>query len=86
MAFVLALIGAANCARFTRLPLTNQADGYANPTPQAGALSATDERLYRYITSHGGTISVSTASMELGMPIAEINAGISRLKQAHRIE
>jgi hypothetical protein len=86
VAFVLALIGAVNYTRFTRLPLANQADGYANPTPQAGALSSPDERLYRSITSHGGTISVSAASMELGMPIAQINAGISRLKQAHRIE
>jgi hypothetical protein len=86
VAFVLALIGAVNYARSTRLPLTNQTDGYVNPASQAAAPLVTDERLYRYITSHGGTISVSAASKELGIPIAEIDAGISRLKLAHRIE
>jgi hypothetical protein len=58
-AFVLALIGAVNYARYTKSPSANQANGYVNPTRQAGALSACDEKLYRYITSHGGTISIA---------------------------
>ena len=44
-----------------------------------------DQKLYAYITEHGGTISLSTASGELGATIDEINASIERLKRAGKI-
>jgi hypothetical protein len=44
-----------------------------------------DQKLYAYISEHGGTISLSTASGELGVTIDEINASIERLKRAGRI-
>jgi hypothetical protein len=44
-----------------------------------------DQKLYNYITEHGGTISLSTAAGELGATIDEINASIERLKRAGKI-
>jgi hypothetical protein len=44
-----------------------------------------DQKLYNYITEHGGTISLSTASGELGATIDEIKASIERLKRAGKI-
>jgi hypothetical protein len=44
-----------------------------------------DQKLYTYITEHGGTISLSTASGDLGATIDEINASIERLKRAGKI-
>jgi len=45
-----------------------------------------DEKVYLYIVDHGGEISWSQASRELGVSIEELKASIERLKQAKRIE
>jgi hypothetical protein len=52
---------------------------------QRDEMTALDQKLYDYISEHGGTISLSTASSELGVTIDEINASIERLKRAGRI-
>jgi hypothetical protein len=44
-----------------------------------------DERVYAYIKSQGGTISLSSASLHFGVPVAEIKASIDRLKGEGRI-
>lgn len=86
-AFVLALVGSWRYVGFTRSLYSRQVESYRATSGERGpALSAADERLYSYITQHGGTISLSTASNDLGMTMAEINASVSRLKQTRRIE
>jgi len=85
-AFVIALTGAWRYTGFTRSLSARPVESYRATSVQRGpALSDADERLYSYITKHGGTISLSTASNDLGMSMAEVNASISRLKQAGRI-
>jgi hypothetical protein len=54
------------------------------PTEQT-SIGDLDQKLFDYISEHGGTISLSTASGELGVPIEEIKASIERLKRAGKI-
>jgi len=54
-------------------------------TPLEG-LMPLDEKVYLYIADHGGQISWSQASQELGVSIEELKASVERLKQAKRIE
>jgi hypothetical protein len=54
------------------------------PQEQAG-IGDLDQKLFGYISDHDGTISLSTASGELGVPIEEIKASIERLKRDGRI-
>jgi hypothetical protein len=78
--------GASRYAGFTRR-LSRQVESYRATLSQARrAVSGSDEMLYDYIIKHGGTISFSTASRELGMSLEEINASIARLRTARRIE
>ena len=85
-AFVIALIGAWRYAGFTRSLPSGQVEPYRATSGQGRPnMSAADERLYNYITKHGGTISLSAASNDLGLPIGEIKASIDRLKQGGRI-
>jgi hypothetical protein len=50
------------------------------------ALMPLDEKVYLYIVDHGGEISWSQASREIGVSIEELKACVERLKQAKRIE
>jgi hypothetical protein len=85
-AFVLALIGSSRYAGFIRSLRGVQGESYRATSGRHGpALSAADKRLYNYITKHGGTISLSAASNDLSMSMAEINTSINRLKEAGRI-
>jgi len=52
----------------------------------AESLVPLDDKIYLYIVDHGGEISWSQASKELGVPIEELKASVERLKQARRIE
>jgi len=50
------------------------------------ALMPLDEKVYLYIVDHGGEISWSQASRDLGVSIEELKTSVERLKQAKRIE
>jgi len=52
----------------------------------AESLVPLDDKVYLYIVDHGGVISWSQASKELGISIEELKASVERLKQQQRIE
>ena len=47
---------------------------------QTTSLNDQDRRVFDYITAHDGTISISTAVLDLSMPIGQLTASIERLK------
>jgi len=54
-------------------------------TPLEGLMSL-DEKVYLYVVDHGGEISWSQASRNLGVSVEELKASVERLKEAKRIE
>jgi len=52
----------------------------------AESLVPLDDKVYLYIVDHGGVISWSQATRDLGVSIEELKASVERLKQAKRIE
>ena len=58
------------------------------PRPISGPqsqVSQHDEMVYRYIVENRGEISISRASADLHMPIAELQASIDRLESSRKI-
>jgi len=55
-------------------------------SPEPSRVFDTDSRVYDYIVGHGGEISWSQASKDLGVSIEELKASVERLKQAKKIE
>jgi len=49
--------------------------------PQSLGLSEQDRRVFDYITSHNGTISISNAATELSISIDQLTASIELLKR-----
>ena len=49
-------------------------------------LMSLDDKVYAYISDHGGEISWSQGCRDLGISMDELKASIERLKKAGRIE
>jgi hypothetical protein len=49
------------------------------------APSSSDEKVYDYIVNHGGVISLSQASLDLGIPVSDLKEITERLKNQGRL-
>jgi len=85
-AFVLASIGIWRYAGHQRSRHIPASDFHEKTRPQPSSeVTAIDERLFSYITQHGGTISLSEASNHFRVSVDDIKSSIERLKKAGRI-
>lgn len=53
--------------------------------PVTTAPTSLDDRVYRYIIDHDGTISLSKASNDLGITMDALKASIARLKESGKL-
>jgi len=81
VSFALALFGAV---RYNYRPLTKVSPARLGKEAVYRQIDF-DERVYAYIKSEGGTISLTAASHHFGVYVTEIKASIYRLKEEGRI-